>query len=226
MGKAPVSAKGLFKATGKKRRPVARQIGQNEYVMDDAGLEREADDFYPTTPPEPGEAIIWAEQPRLRQLGMIWEPAVGDGALLAQLQGNGFYTFASDLVQRGAAEVVKDWYAFAEPPAGVRAALTNPPWAECHKDPGWIRHGMQTLGLEYMALLLPLNWLGAINRAKLWEQYPPARIYVMRWRVDFTGQGGSPMITCWVVWDRAYKGETLIRMLDRKSVSEPELFQG
>lgn len=133
---------------------------------------------------------------------MIWE-----------LERAGLATYGSDIVQRGGAVDIADFYSFIKPPS--KAALTNPPFAECTKDPGWIRHGMETIGLEYMALLLPLNFMGASTRGQLWRDHPPARVYVMRWRIDWTGQGAPPMICAWYVWDVEHKGETVLRFLDR-----------
>jgi hypothetical protein len=75
-----------------------------------------------------------------------------------------------------------------------------------------------------MALLLPVNWTGASGRAALWAKHPPARMYVMRWRIDFTGQGASPMLNAWFVWDRQHLGETALRMLDRADARQSELF--
>ncbi len=74
---------------------------------------------------------------------------------------------------------------------------------------------METLELEYMALLLPLNFMGASTRGQLWRDHPPARVYVMRWRIDWTGQGAPPMICAWYVWDIKHVGETVLRFLDR-----------
>ena len=77
---APVSARGLFRATGKKSKPVAIRDLEGNYVKTEA-LEREKDDFYPT-PPEPTRAFLHAEIDRLRDFGTIWEPAAGDGAMV------------------------------------------------------------------------------------------------------------------------------------------------
>jgi len=76
-----------------------------------------------------------------------------------------------------------------------------------------------------MALLLPINWLGALGRAALWAQFPPARVYLMRWRIDFTGQGAPPMLNAWFVWDKQHVGETVLRMLDRLDARQSELFE-
>ncbi len=51
-----------------------------------------------------------------------------------------------------------------------------------------------------------------------------ARTYLMRWKIDFTGQGAPPMLNGWFVWDKKHKGETVLRMLDRKDARQAELF--
>lgn len=215
-----VSARGLFRATGKKSKPVAqRQLdGTIERVEH---LEREADDFYPT-PPEPTRALLHAEIDRLREFQTIWEPAAGDGAMVREMESLGLTVRASDLIDRGCNADIRSFYDF--PVAAAQAIVTNPPFAECNREPGWIRHALERLGVEYMALLLPINWLGASGRAGLWAEYPPARIYLMRWRIDFTGQGAPPMLNGWFIWDKQHRGETVLRMLDRKDARQGELF--
>jgi hypothetical protein len=82
------------------------------------------------------------------------------------------------------------------------------------------------LEIEYMALLLNWSWPGAGGLAPFWAKHPPARVYLMRWKIDFTGQGAPPMLNCWCVWDRAARaarGETLLRMLDRKDARQGEI---
>ena len=76
-----------------------------------------------------------------------------------------------------------------------------------------------------MALLLSWSWPGAGGLAPLWAAHPPARVYLMRWKIDFTGQGAPPMLNGWFVWDRAWRGETVLRMMDRRDDSrQSELF--
>lgn len=216
------SARGLFRATGNVAKPVTVQMfdGSFEKV---AEVEREKDDFYPT-PPEPTRALLSAEAQRLTELDVIWEPAAGDGAMAREIEAAGHIVRLSDLVDRGCGAVIRSFYEFG-PDEMPRAIITNPPFAECNRDPGWVRHALETLGVEYMALLLPVNWMGAVTRAALWAKYPPARIYLMRWRIDFTGQGAPPMLNAWFVWDKAHEGETVLRMLDRKDARQAELFE-
>lgn len=215
------SARGLFRATGKTAKPVTVQMldGSFEKV---AEVERERDDFYPT-PPEPTRALLYAEGERLRDFPVIWEPAAGDGAMMREMEASGLTVVASDLVDRGCGAAIRSFYDWKRDDV-PSCIVTNPPFAECNREPGWVRHALEALSVEYMALLLPLNWLGAAGRAALWAEYPPARVYLMRWRIDFTGQGAPPMLNAWFVWDRKHEGETLLRMLDRKDARQADLF--
>lgn len=218
------SARGLFRATGKTSKPVhVRDLLTGEIVKVDA-LEREKDDFYPT-PPEPTRAILSAEKERLRQFAAVWEPAAGDGAMVREMRAMGLETVASDLIDRGCGATIRSFYDFDKAPAP--AILTNPPFAECGwgtNKARWLYHALDTLAVEYMALLLPLNFPGAAGLADIWSRHPPARIYIMRWRIDFTGQGASPSTNAWFVWDRAHRGETVLRMLDRVDVRQSSMF--
>jgi hypothetical protein len=217
------SARGLFRATGKASKPVhVRDLLTGEIVLADA-LEREKDDFYPT-PPEPTRALLSAEIGRLREFPCIWEPAAGDGAMVREMEAEGLKVVASDMVDRGCGACVRSFYDFLEAPA--KAIVTNPPFAECNKEPGWVRHSLEALDAEYMALLLPLNWVGAKTRGKLWAQFQPARVYVMRWRIDFTGQGAPPMLNAWFVWDKHSAATTTLHMLDITDARQGALFAG
>lgn len=218
-----VSARGLFRATGKKSKPVPRQMLDGSYERIEA-LEREKDDFYPT-PPEPTRAFLHAEFDRLRDFGVIWEPAAGDGAMVREMESLGLTVRASDLVDRGCDADIRSFYDFPIAPAS--AIVTNPPFQECGWGNGkarWLKHALDVLDVEYMALLLNWTWPGAGGLAPFWAEHSCARVYLMRWKIDFTGQGAPPMLNGWFVWDKAHKGETVLRMLDRKDARQHELF--
>lgn len=219
------SARGLFRATGKSARPVAvRDIVTGEIVKTADGLTREKDEFYPT-PPEPTRAFLHAEMAHLGRFGTIWEPAAGDGAMVREMQACGLTVHASDLIDRGCGAEIRSFYDFTDAPA--RAIVTNPPFAECGWGNGrarWLRHALESLRAEYMALLLSWNWPGAGGLAPFWAKHPPARVYLMRWKIDFTGQGAPPMLNAWFVWDgETAPGDTRLLMLDRKDVRQGEL---
>lgn len=217
------SARGLFRATGKKSKPVP-QLLDGEWQKVDA-LEREKDDFYPT-PPEPTRAFLHAEIDRLRELGGVWEPAVGDGAMVREISAMGLWVFGSDLVDRGCGAEIKSFYDYDAPME--RAIVTNPPFSECGWGNGkarWLKHALDVLDIEYMALLMNWSWPGAGGLVPFYAAHPPARVYLMRWKIDFTGQGAPPMLNAWFVWDKKHKGETVLRMLDRKDARQSELFE-
>lgn len=218
------TARGLFRATGKKPKPVhVRDLITGEITLTDA-LDREKDDFYPT-PPDPTRAILAAEGERLRDFGPIWEPAAGDGAMVREMKTMGFEVVASDLVDRGCGATIRSFYDFETAPGP--AILTNPPFSECGWGNGrarWLYHALDTLNVEYMALLMNWGFPGAGGLGRFWEKHPPARVYLMRWKIDFTGQGAPPMLNAWFVWDRAHRGETVLRMLDRVDARQASLF--
>ena len=92
------SARGLFRATGKKSKPVVVQMLDGSLAKSDDGLERQKDDFYPT-PPEPTRALLHAEIDRLRQFKQVWEPAAGDGAMVREMQAVGLHVAMSVLAE-------------------------------------------------------------------------------------------------------------------------------
>lgn len=219
-----VSARGLFRATGKASKPVPVRLLDGTYEKAEA-LEREKDDFYPT-PPEPTRAFLHAEIDRLRDFGTIWEPAAGDGAMVREMEALGLRVVSSDLIDRGCGAEIRSFYDWSFPAAG--AVVTNAPFAECGWGNGkarWLYHALDVLGVEYMALLLNWTWPGAGGLAPFWSRFPAARVYLMRWKIDFTGQGAPPMLNAWFVWDRQHEGETVLRMLDRKDARQGELFE-
>lgn len=211
------SARGLFRATGKTAHPVLVGLDGSDGVFAETAA-REKDDFYPT-PPEPTRAFLACEGDRLKSFSAIWEPAAGDGAMVREMQACGLSVLASDLVDRGAGAEIRSFYDYQAPPA--EAIVTNPPFSECNSG-RWIAHALSGLGVRYMALLLPFNWPGAESRSGLWSKHTPARVYLMRWRVDFTGKGAPPMLNAWFVWD-GVATETKLLMMDRKDARQGEL---
>jgi hypothetical protein len=220
---APVSARGLFRATGKKSKPVVIRDLVGNLVKADA-LEREPNEFYPT-PIDPIRSFVRAEMEALRAFPTIWGPACGTGVIGRELRVHGFETVDSDLIDRGCGAEIKNFYDFQAAPAN--AIVENPPFAECGWGNGkarWLYHALDTLGIEYMALLMNWGFPGAGGLGPFWAKHPPARVYLMRWKIDFTGQGAPPMLNGWFVWDKRHVGETVLRMLDRNDARQGEMF--
>jgi hypothetical protein len=220
------SARGLFRATGKTAKPVLiRNLLDSTFQLVET-LAPEANDFY-ATPPEPPRALLSAEGSRLAQFPLLWEPCAGDGAMVREMRNAGHIVHASDLIDRGCGAEIKSIYHYTAESVPSRRIMTNPPFTDCQPDNGFVRFALEVLGCDYLALLLPLGWPGAMERAALWAEHPPARVYLMRWRIDFTKQGAPPMLNAWFVWDgKTRDGDTRYLMLDRKDVRQTELFAG
>lgn len=208
------SARGLFKATGKKPKPVAVRLEDGSYAKA-PHRERSEDDF-DKTPPEATRAFVHAEFDRLSDFPGIWEPACGDGAMVLEMEQAGFAVFSSDLVDRGFAwhGMQQSFYDFVGAPH--KAIVTNPPFMECSwglSQARWLKHALDTLNVEYMALLLPLTWPAAAGMRAFYALHRPARVYLIAWRLDFTGQGAQPATHAFYVWDKKHEGETAMRIL-------------
>jgi hypothetical protein len=226
--KRPSSARGLAKAVGIKTKAVTVETGVDlggEFERGE-GLAREPHGFY-ETPSECTDAVLYREIGVLRQWPTIWEPAAGKGAISRRLRLLGFSVYETDLIDRGiGAEIVSFYDAPRGPTAGL-PIITNPPFEECsikYASARWVKHAMQNLRPPYMALLLPSSWAASLGLGEFWEQFPPAYVYLLRWRVDFTGQKGGVTSFSWFVWRQDWTGPTEFRVLDRKDARQLEMF--
>jgi hypothetical protein len=190
-------------------------------------MKREKDDFY-ATPSEATRAFLYAEMSKLCQFPLIWECAAGEGHMTREMRCMGLRTHQSDLVDRGCGSEIRSFYDFSESDAPSKAIMTNPPFSECGWGNGkarWLYHALDALKVDYMALLLPLGFAGAAGLGPFWDAHAPARVYLMRWRIDFTGQGAPPMLNAWYVWDGwTHPKDTRFLMLDRRDARQGDLF--
>ncbi|MBF5078551.1 hypothetical protein F1642_05150 [Paracoccus sp. NBH48] len=206
----PPSAKPLFKAiSGKGRAKSSPAIAMFSDLPDQAKPlpehERRAEDFYPTGQPEAIRSLFGYDGPRIRDSWSVWEPACGDGALVREIRAMGMTCIASDLVDRGCPDsTIANFYSATRSPA--RAIITNPPFCEISSKGGgrWLRHTLAMPGWDYLALLLSWDWpAGRINGlGQLLDEQPCSWSYLMRWKLDFTGEGNPAQRNGWFVWDR------------------------
>lgn len=156
---------------------------------------RRASDFYPTRDP----AVI----PALDMSGAlgdwpveIWEPACGEGDMSCALEARGYRVTSTDLLDEynyGLGGL--DFLAFKRPIAP--SIITNPPFGLADE---FIAHARGALEIQFLALLLKVDFFSAASRLDGWEKDPPKWILPLTWRVDFTGYGSPPMNCMWVVW--------------------------
>ncbi|WP_148043687.1 hypothetical protein [Paracoccus methylarcula] len=193
-GKAsrPDAASSMFAELPEQRRPQADQ--------------RRDEDFYPTGQPEAIRALFAYDGERIHDCEVIWEPACGDGALVREIRAMGVGCLASDLIDRGCPKSwTADFYSYRASPA--RGIITNPPYCEINARDGkgrWLRHTLDMQGWDYLALLLSWDWPAARANGlgELLDTHPFSHCYLMRWKLDFTGEGSPPQRNAWFVWDR------------------------
>lgn len=198
------SAKSLFRATKAKRDRGAALLEVDESRKPED--ERRELDFYPTAQPEAMRALLARDGDRIRSLGAVWEPACGAGDLCREVEVFGLPCLASDVVDRGwPGASVRSFYDYDHSPAS--AIITNPPYDQINARDGrgrWLRHTLAMPGWRYCALLLSWDWPAARQNGlgEMLDAQPFSWVYLLRWKLDFTGEGSPPQRNAWFVFDR------------------------
>ena len=141
---------------------------------------RQKEDFYPTP-----RYVTQALLDNYEFSGKIWEPACGDGRM---------------------AEVLKEKYGTASvdfllSDKKAPNIITNPPFQLAYE---FIVQGLKSAE-KTLALLLPIRYLTGKKRAKLYAQFPPAKVIVIPNKVDFLGFGKPAMEFAWFIWEKGRK---------------------
>lgn len=207
------SAKSLFRALKRQDKPQEA---------------RRADDFYPTGQPEAIRALLARDGERILQCETVWEPAVGAGDLCVPMYEHGLEVIGSDIVDRGWPDLwLKSFYDFDRSLAP--AIITNPPYSEINARDGhgrWLKHTLTLPDWDYCALLLSWDWPAARANGlgALLDSNPFSYCYLMRWKLDFTGEGSPPQRNAWFVWDKTWPhAEPAFRWLDRVDGRQGEM---
>jgi hypothetical protein len=170
------------------------------------------------TPEVAVHALLKVEQlPRL-----IWEPAAGVGNIVRVLRAAGHEVFASDLNDRGCpdCETRIDFLLPTGPTKLFDAIITNPPFSLAEE---FVEVALERAPLVIM--LLRLAFYESERRCHILENCGLARIHAFRRRLpmmhraNYNGpKANSGMAFAWYVYERSYKGPTII---DRISWDRP-----
>lgn len=180
--------------------------------------ERENLDFYATSPIAI-DKLLTVEQPYKR----VYECACGQGHLANRLGEKGFEVYASDIVDRGYG-FTQDFLQMKEDEVSWMKdcdILTNPPYKYAKE---FVLHALDLVGEGHKVyMFLKLTFLeGKARYRDLFSKYPPKVIYVFSERVlcakngDFEGMkagGGSAVAYAWFVWQKGFKGDTIVKWL-------------
>lgn len=168
---------------------------------------RAENDFYATEP----KAI--EELMKIEKLAYdIWEPACGMGHLAKPLIREGYEVRCTDLIDRGFGEGGVDFlWTFDDWDGDI---ITNPPYKLAEE---FIRHGLEIIPEGYkLCLFLKLTFLEGKRRQELFKKYPPKTVWVSSGRIKCGTNGNfdgcsSMMAQAWYIWEKGYKGPTILR---------------
>lgn len=200
----------------------SRSVWSTNGASNHAAGEREPNDYY-ATDPTAIDKLLAAERPH----PFIWECAAGGGHLANRLKEHGFKVYASDILDRGYPLDVKldfltaTWFDIPRGGAALFDILTNPPYKYAKE---FVLKALELLpegGRCYM--FLKLTFLeGKARRREIFDRTPPRRLYVFSDRMLCAKNGdfekmrettGWAVAYGWYVWERGYRGETVIKWI-------------
>jgi hypothetical protein len=170
-----------------------------------------ADYDYYATPSRALDAII----PYLNN-NKIWECACGEGSLSSRLKENGFEVRESDLIIRNyPCEQLDFLMCFDKWDGDI---LTNPPFAFAKE---FVEHSLMLIGEgQKVFMFLRVQFLESQKRRYLFDASPPKYMLVYSKRNpqcakngDFSKPTGNASMYCWFVWEKGFKGDTIIKWI-------------
>lgn len=141
----------------------------------------------------------------------ILEPACGGCHISKVLIDREFDVVSTDIVNRGSVYQtgIQDFLLF-NPEKNNRDIITNPPYKFATE---FAEHALDiSADFVKVAMFLKLTFLEGAKRKKLFDRYPPKKIYVFRNRIDCWKNGSKPdkpskaVCYAWFVWEKGYSG--------------------
>ena len=173
--------------------------------------EREQHDYY-ATDPKAGEILLEIEP----ELNNIWECACGAGHLAKVFDDAGKLAKATDLINRDYGQVEDFLSSNIEYYNGD--IITNPPFKYAQE---FIQKALNIVPTgRKVCMFLRLLFLEGKKHKELFKQYPPETIYVFSGRMncakngDFKTYKRSAIAYAWFVWNKGYKGKTVIKWVN------------
>ncbi len=177
--------------------------------------ERQREDYYAT---DPIAARLLLEVEHLE--GKIWECACGEKHLAKVFEDAGYDVRSSDLVNRCGNEVF-DFLGIENCESWEGNIVTNPPYKYATE---FIYKSLSIIPNGYkVAMFLKVQFMEGKERKQLFTEFPPKVIYVSSSRImcakngEFEKMregGGSAVAYAWYVWEKGYKGDTIVRWIN------------
>lgn len=190
-------------------------IWKNLGASNHTDKERQREDYY-ATDPKAAELLLLVET----FTGPIWECACGEKHLAKVFEERGYAVRSSDLVDRCGNEVF-DFLSIKNQYKWIGDIVTNPPYKYALD---FIYKALQIVeGGGKVAMFLKLQFLEGKERKALFKNFPPKVVYVSSSRImcakngDFEKMregGGSAVAYAWYVWEKGYKGDTVVKWIN------------
>lgn len=173
--------------------------------------ERQQEDYY-ATHPIAGEWLLKLEQFNHD----IWECACGEKHLSKVFEDAGYNVRSSDIVDRCGNEVFD--FLSEDNISWHGDIITNPPYKFAVE---FINKALSIIpNGNKVAMFLKVQFLEGKSRKELFEKFPPHVVYISSSRImcakngDFQALqqgGGSAVAYAWFLWEKGYKGDTIIK---------------
>lgn len=135
------------------------------------------------------------------------------GNLSKVLVRYGYNVYSTDLIDRNYGDDFIDFLTYKGQWNGD--ILTNPPYKDAYE---FINKSLEIIPLgNYVIMFLKITFLEGKRRKILFKNNPPKYVYVSSSRFncpkngDFSKNGSSAIGYAWYVWEKGYKGDTIIR---------------
>lgn len=175
---------------------------------------REINDYY-ATEPKAAELLLEVED----FAPNIWECACGECHLSKVFETHGYNVKSTDLIYRdGGMSETFDFLAESKSNSWNGSIITNPPYKYAYE---FVEKALDTVTTgNKVAMFLKLQFLEGKKRRKLFDNTPPQTIYVSSSRLlcakngDFESTTSSAVAYAWYVWQKGYKGNTIVKWIN------------
>lgn len=182
--------------------------------------ERAEHDYY-ATEPKAAELLLEVEP----SLNNIWECACGEGHLAKVFDSAGKLARATDLIDRGYTPSMFAGYGYGGFWDFLKIddkwwgdIVTNPPYKYAKE---FVEKALELVSEgRRVCMFLKLTFLEGKARKELFKKHPPRVVYVSSSRLkcalngDFYNTGSSAAAYAWFVWEKGYKGDTVIKWIN------------
>lgn len=179
--------------------------------------EREKNDYYATEPKAVEELLkVESFSP------CVWECACGEGHISEVLIKHGYDVLSTDLINRGYInqQATLNFLDNNITNKNEYDIITNPPYKHAAE---FVERALEISRAETkIAMLLKIQFLESEKRGKLFNEYPPQRIWIARKRLkcaingDFESMGSSAVCYAWFIWEKGFNGKPTIDWINKE----------